>query len=63
MNINKTTTTMKPTNIEDTNATQSKCIYECEHCGHTEKGLYFNDENFAEEIKKNKCSICGKSTL
>ncbi|MCL2417253.1 MAG: hypothetical protein FWD02_04890 [Bacteroidales bacterium] len=45
---------MKPTNIEDTNATQSKCIYECE---------YFNDENFAEEIKKYKCNSCGKSTL
>ncbi|MCL2414149.1 MAG: hypothetical protein FWC94_02725 [Bacteroidales bacterium] len=54
---------MKPTNIEDTNATQSKCIYECEYCGYTERGIYFNDENFAEEIKKSKCNSCGKSTL
>jgi len=54
---------MKPTNIDDPNAMQSKCIYECEYCGYTERGIYFNDKFFAEEIKKSKCNSCGKSTL
>jgi len=36
-------------------------IYECEHCGHTEKGYGYDDANFHHNvIPEMKCSECGK---
>jgi len=36
-------------------------IYECEHCGHTEKGSGYDDANFHQNvIPKMKCAKCGK---
>lgn len=36
-------------------------IYECEHCGHTEKGDGYDDDYFhTEVIPKMKCTECGK---
>lgn len=36
-------------------------IYECEHCGHTEKGSGYDDTNFHENvIPKIKCNKCGE---
>ena len=36
-------------------------IYECEHCGHTEKGLGYDDANFHKNvIPKMKCASCNK---
>lgn len=37
-------------------------IYECEHCGHTEKGSGYDDANFHQNvIPKMKCEKCGKT--
>ncbi len=37
-------------------------IYECEHCGHTEKKYGYDDSYFHKEvIPKMKCSKCGKT--
>ena len=36
------------------------CIYECEHCGHEEKGSGYDDANFHQNVIPNKkCSECG----
>jgi len=36
-------------------------IYECGHCGHTEKGSGYDDANFHQNVIPNmKCSKCGK---
>ena len=38
------------------------CIYECEHCGHEEKGEGYDDRNFHESvIPKMTCKECGKT--
>lgn len=38
-----------------------KCVYECEHCGHEEKGLGYDDANFHENvIPRFECGNCGK---
>ena len=38
------------------------CVYECQHCGHTEKGSGYDDANFHENvIPRMECSACGKS--
>lgn len=35
-------------------------IYECEHCGHTERGSGYDDANFHQNvIPKMKCKKCG----
>jgi len=35
-------------------------IYECEHCGHEEKGSGYDDANFHENVIPDmKCSNCG----
>lgn len=37
-------------------------IYECEHCGHTEKGHGYDDANFHQNvIPAKKCKKCGKT--
>ena len=36
-------------------------IYECEHCGATEKGCGYDDDNFHRNvIPAMKCKACGK---
>ena len=36
-------------------------IYECEHCGHTEKNYGYDDTYFHQEVIPNKkCAKCGK---
>ena len=36
-------------------------IYECEHCGHTEKNYGYDDAYFHKEVIPNKkCEKCGK---
>jgi len=36
-------------------------IYECEHCGHTEKGSGYDDANFHNNvIPTMACTLCGK---
>ena len=36
-------------------------IYECEHCGHTEKGYGYDDANFHQNvIPSMKCKKCNK---
>jgi len=36
-------------------------IYECEHCGHTQKGSGYDDANFHQNvIPKMVCKKCGK---
>ena len=37
-------------------------IYECEHCGHEEKGSGYDDSYFHRTvIPKRKCGSCGKA--
>jgi ribosomal protein L37AE/L43A len=37
-------------------------IYECEYCGHEEKGTGYDDSYFHQEvIPKKKCKECGKT--
>ena len=37
-------------------------IYECEHCGHTEKGDGYDDANFHNNVIPTiKCKKCGKT--
>ncbi len=37
-------------------------IYECEHCGHTEEGSGYDDENFHKNvIPSMKCKKCKKT--
>ena len=37
-------------------------IYECEHCGHTEKGEGYDDANYHQNvIPARKCEKCGKT--
>ena len=37
------------------------CIYECEHCGHTEDGGGYDDINFHQNVVPvRKCGNCGK---
>lgn len=38
-----------------------EAIYECEHCGHLEKGWGYDDDNFhVNVIPKQKCDVCGE---
>jgi len=38
------------------------CIYECEHCGHTEKETGYDDSYFHQNvIPEMKCKKCGKT--
>lgn len=36
-------------------------IYECEHCGHEEKGFGYDDDNFHQNVVPDmKCKECGE---
>lgn len=52
---------MKIKEILSQNRRDFTAIYECEHCGHTEKGSGYDDSYFHNEVIPNKeCSKCGK---
>ena len=52
---------MKIKTIESQSRRDFHAIYECEHCGHTQKGYGYDDDNFHRNvIPKMKCSECGK---
>lgn len=39
-------------------------IYECEHCGHQEKGSGYNDHYFHSQVIPNmNCTKCNKNSL
>lgn len=54
---------MKIKTIESQNRRDFIAIYECEHCGHTEKGYGYDDANFHQNVIPNmKCSSCGEKS-
>ena len=53
---------MKIKTIESQSRRDFWAIYECEHCGHTERGSGYDDANFHQNvIPKMKCEQCGKT--
>ena len=37
-------------------------VYECEHCGHTEKSYGYDDANFHDNVIPNmRCTACDKT--
>lgn len=52
---------MKIKTIESQSRRDFVAIYECEHCGFTEKGSGYDDEYFHKEvIPKKVCPSCGE---
>lgn len=53
---------MKIKEIIDQSRRDFTAIYECEHCGHTEKGDGYDDAHFHKNvIPKMECKQCGKT--
>lgn len=53
---------MKIKTITDQMRRDFWAIYECEHCGATDKGTGYDDANFHQNvIPKMKCKTCGKT--
>ena len=53
---------MKIKKIENQIRRDFWAIYECEHCGHTEKRSGYDHANFHQNvIPRMKCSGCGKT--
>lgn len=53
---------MKIKTIESQSRRDFYAIYECEHCGHTERGYGYDDANFHQNIIPGmKCSKCDKT--
>lgn len=53
---------MKIKEITSQSRRDFQAIYECEHCGHTEKGYGYDDANFHNNvIPKMVCKKCSKS--
>lgn len=39
-----------------------QAVYECEHCGHTESGPGYDDDNFHRNVvPRMECKSCGKT--
>ena len=52
---------MRIKKIISQNRRDFQAVYECEHCGHTEKGYGYDDEFFHREVIPSKvCGKCGK---
>lgn len=52
---------MKVKKILEQNRRDFTAIYECEHCGETERGFGYDDAHFHREvIPKYTCRKCGK---
>ncbi len=53
---------MKIKTIESQSRRDFYAIYECEHCGYTERGSGYDDANFHQNvIPTMKCKQCGKT--
>lgn len=53
---------MKIKEIELQSRRDFHAIYECEHCGETERGSGYDDTNFHQNvIPAMKCKVCGKT--
>lgn len=53
---------MKIKTIDSQNRRDFYATYECEGCGHTERGHGYDDDNFHRNVIPNmKCKACGKS--
>jgi hypothetical protein len=53
---------MKIQKIESQIRRDFYAIYECEHCGHTERGRGYDDDNFHRNVvPEMKCKNCGKT--
>jgi len=53
---------MRIKKITSQNRRDFRAVYECEHCGHTEDGSGYDDDNFHRNvIPKIKCKKCGKT--
>jgi hypothetical protein len=54
---------MKIKEITNRNRRDFWAIYECEHCGHTEKASGYDDSNFHQNvIPAMPCSNCNKTS-
>jgi hypothetical protein len=52
---------MKIKKIESQTRRDFYATYECEHCGHTERGYGYDDDNFHRNVIPNmQCKECGK---
>ena len=48
--------------IESQHRRDFYCIYECEHCGHEQRGSGYDDDNFHRNvIPMMVCGKCGKT--
>lgn len=53
---------MKIQKITSQNRRDFNAVYECEHCGATEAGSGYDDDNFHRNvIPAMKCKTCGKT--
>ena len=53
---------MKIKEIESQHRRDFYAIYECEHCGHTERMSGYDDDHFHRNVIPNmKCNKCGKT--
>lgn len=53
---------MKINKIESQTRRDFYAIYECEHCGHTERDYGYDDDNFHRNvIPSMKCKNCNKT--
>jgi ribosomal protein L37AE/L43A len=54
--------TMKIKQITSQNRRDFSAVYECEHCGATETGYGYDDDNFHRNVIPGmKCKACGKT--
>ena len=52
---------MKIKEITSQHRRDFRAIYECQHCGHEQKGTGYDDTNFHEKVVPEMvCSKCGK---
>ena len=53
---------MKIKTIENQFRRDFYAVYECEHCGHAQRGSGYDDDNFHRNvIPAMKCNACGKT--
>ncbi|PHR99269.1 MAG: hypothetical protein COA78_25120 [Blastopirellula sp.] len=54
---------MKIKSITSQSRRDFNCVYECEHCGHAEEGVGYDDENFhVNVIPAMACDECGEKS-
>ena len=53
---------MRIKGIESQSRRDFYALYECEHCGHTERGSGYDDDNFHRNVVPSMaCKKCGKT--